>query len=359
MPKSTITRNPIHQAVLYGILAGGLFLLAATLYPAQAETENYDADELVLEDFIATVSIITGQADRISVSIDNGTAGKEPVLIEERGDAVRLYSDEKPDQRTFWRNMNWKRHGKDAFKVFLEDYPVVQITVPEGTNISIDGVAAHLTAGNLNSDMNIGSTIYVEGAVGNLTSADIRITGGGDLQFASIAKGLKAQIAGSGNLSFNDVQSAELSIAGSGDIDIQEIAGDLTASIRGSGDIVTGDINGASEFRIAGSGDIKAGRAMGGTDISIRGSGDIDISEVNGPSEVGITGNGDVDIRKGRAEDLRVRISGSGDFKFNGLATNPDVSISGNGDVFIREYEGSVRTSGSGDITIGDIRIDD
>ncbi|MCI5043612.1 MAG: DUF2807 domain-containing protein [Aquisalinus sp.] len=360
MRQSTIIGNFRRNVATIGIIALGFLLITAVTFPAQAEIQNFEGvEELILEDFIATVSITTDQTDNISVSIDNGTDGKEPVLIQESGNSVRIYSKEKPDQRTFWRNMDWQRHGKNAFKVFLEDYPVVQITVPEGTDISIDGVAAHLTAGNLNSNMTISSTVYVEGAIGNLSSADIRITGSGDLIFASVAEGLTARIAGSGSLSFNDVQSADLGIAGSGDIEIKEIADSLTANIRGSGDIVTGDIRGVSSFQIAGSGDIKTGRIAGGTDVSIRGSGDIDIGELNGPSEVAITGNGDVDIRKGKAEDLRVRISGSGDFKFNGLATNPDVSISGSGDVFISEYEGNVRTSGSGDITIGDIRIDD
>ncbi|WP_306250887.1 GIN domain-containing protein [Parvularcula sp. IMCC14364] len=351
--------TPLHLKAS-SLLAGLTLLLVSAISPAASATETFTgSDRIVLEDFIATVSIMTGDGADISVTIDNGSADKEPVQAEQNGNAVRLYSNEKPDQRTFWRKMDWQRHGKDAFKVFLEDYPVIQITVPEGTDLSLAGAAVHLTVGNINGDVQIGNTLYVQGTVGNVKAADIRITGGGDLIFASVAEDLEARIAGSGSLAFNNVQSADLSIAGSGDIDVKKIAGNFRADIRGSGDIITGDIEGESIFQIAGSGDIEAGNVNGGADISIRGSGDIVINELNGPSEIGITGNGDVDIRRGRAEDLRVRISGSGDFKFNGLATNPDVSISGSGDVFIREYEGSVRTSGSGDIIIGDIRIDD
>ncbi len=343
-------------------LVAGALLGAASFTPAWAEAETSEfpgTNTLVLRDFIATVSVVTDDVKDISVTIDNGDAGKEPVLVRQTGNSVEVYSVDEPDQRAFWKQMNWHRHGEDTFKVFLEDRPIVQITVPQGTSVELDGLASHLSVGNTDGAFDVTSTLYVEGNIGNVSSAKVRITDAGELNFASVAGALDATIAGSGTLSFNKVKTAEIGIAGSGDIQINSIDGPLSADIRGSGDIDVGDVVGKTDLRIAGSGDIEVGKIRGGADISIRGSGDIIVNEINGPSSVAITGNGDVEIKNGKAENLKVRITGSGDFDFNGLATNPDIRLSGNGDVFIKDYEGSLSTKGSsGDITIGDVQID-
>lgn len=347
-----------HILSVAALAAAGLTGISAAW--ADTETATFaDVDTIELRDFIATVVIVADDVDETSISIDNGDAGKEPVRVRKTGDSIEVYSDEEPDQKAFWKKMNWHRHGDDTFKVFLEDHPVVEITMPRGTRVEIDGLASHLTVGNTDGDFTVASTLYVEGTVGNVRAADIRITGAGELDFASVSESLEAKIAGSGALSFNMVQSADIGIAGSGDIDITEVAGPLSADIRGSGDITVGKIAGQSEFRIAGSGDIEAGKISNGADISIRGSGDVVVSEINGPSAVSITGNGDVEIKNGRAEDFKVKITGSGDLEFNGIATNPDIRLSGSGDVFIKDYEGNLTMKGnSGDITIGDVRID-
>ena len=334
------------------------FVALAVVPFGMAQAQDFSGDAIELRDFIATTQVIVGDSDEISVAITPGAADKEPVLARLEGDTVVLYSEKEPDKKNFWRNMNWERHGEDAFKVFLRDYPTIQVTVPQGTDVTIDGIASHLTIDSIMGDFVSEETIYVEGTVGSMDSADVHITGSGELAFASIANDLKARISGSGDLSFDTAASAELLISGSGDIDINEIADDTSAKIRGSGDIDVKSITGGATLDISGSGDIKTGKVGKGVAATIKGSGDIEVAELNGPSSASITGNGDIKFRRGRAEDLEVRITGSGDFEFGGLATNPSVRVGGSGDVTIDDYEGSVNVRGGGDVRIGDLTFE-
>ncbi|NHK29274.1 hypothetical protein FF098_015250 [Parvularcula flava] len=351
----------IHRHFKAGI-AGTVLATALSVGLASAEVKSSDFsgfDTLMLEDFIGTVSVTIGDGDGMSVTIDDRNGGKEPVLVEQRGSTVRVYSRDEPDHKKIWKQLNWQRDGSKAFRNFLTDYPVIQITLPAGTDLVADDLAAFVTVGDLNSDLTIESTIYMEGTIGNLTNADVNISGAGDLILANVTGEMSGNIAGSGSLKFDTVGSADISIAGSGDVSARRVEGPAEVDIRGSGDVFLGEIGANADFDIAGSGDIEAGNVNGGLAVKIRGSGDISVGTINGPTEVDIVGNGDVSIKDGDAADMRVNISGSGDLDFGGIASNPSVSIRGSGDVYIRDYTGKVSTSGSGDITIGNIVIDD
>jgi hypothetical protein len=329
-------------------------MMAASAQGTQTFSKN---SSLELTDYIGTTDVIVADVDQISVTITPGDGDKEPVLAEVKNGVVTIYSEKKPDRKNFWRRMNWERHGDEAFQVFLKDYPSIQVTVPEGTDITVDGIASYLTVGSTNADFVSEKTIYVEGSVGDVERADVHITGAGELTFGKVTNDLEAKISGSGDLSFNSAATADLSISGSGDINVNEVLGDTSAAIRGSGDIEVTSILGSADLSISGSGDISTGKVGKGADASIRGSGDIQVAEVNGPSSVTISGNGDVDFKGGRAEDLTVKITGSGDFDFNGVAVNPNVRIGGSGDVNIDAYEGKVSVKG-GDVTIGDLTFE-
>ncbi|GGD08666.1 GIN domain-containing protein [Aquisalinus flavus] len=343
-------------------ISAGLFVSVLGIGCAQAEVKTSDFsgfDRVMLEGFIGTVSVTIGDGDAMSVTIDDRNGGKEPVLVEKNGATVRVYSRDEPDHKDIWRQLNWQRDGSKAFRNFLTDYPVIQITLPAGTDLVADDLAAFVTIGNLDSDLTIESTIYMEGTIGNLANVDINISGAGDLMLANVTGGMNSNIAGSGSLKFDTVGSAAIAIAGSGDVSVRRVSGPAEVDIRGSGDVFLGEIGASADLDIAGSGDIEAGDVSGGLTVKIRGSGDISVGSINGPTEVDIVGNGDVSIKDGDAADMRVNISGSGDLDFGGIASNPSVSIRGSGDVYIRDYTGKVSTNGSGDITIGNIVIDD
>lgn len=349
-------------AIAPALVVTALFVSALGIGGAQAEVKTSDFtgfDELRLEDFIGTVSVTIGDGEGMSVTIDDRNGGKEPVLVEKSGATVRVFSRDEPDHKEIWRQLNWQRDGSKAFRNFLTDYPVIQITLPAGTDLVADDLAAFVTIGNLDSDLTIASTIYMEGTIGNLANVDVNISGAGDLILANVTGEMNSNIAGSGSLKFDTVGSADIAIAGSGDISVRRVGGPAEVDIRGSGDVFLGEVGESADLDIAGSGDIEAGNVNGGLTIKIRGSGDISVGTINGPTEVDIVGNGDVSIKDGDAADMRVNISGSGDLDFGGIASNPSVSIRGSGDVYIRDYTGKVSTNGSGDITIGNIVIDD
>ena len=330
--------------------------------PALAEVTTTDftgASELVLEDFIGTVTVEIGGPGSIGVTIDDRDGGKEPVLVEQTGETVRLYSREEPDGRNFWRRIDWRGDGNEAFERFLDDYPVITITVPEGTDITSSGLAALVDIGDTMASLSIKDTIYLEGSVGDLSTADIAIKGAGDLVLAGVTGSMRSDIHGSGSLAYDRVGSARITIAGSGDVSTGPVDGTAKISIRGSGDVETGPIGSDAELSIQGSGDIRTGAISGGADLAVQGSGDIEVAAVNGKTAVSIHGSGDVMIEDGEALDMQVSVNGSGDLEFGGVATNPDVRVSGSGDVFIRDYTGNVNTRGSGDMTIGNIVIDD
>ena len=338
------------------IMAG--FAAASTFGALALEPQEFAKNNpLELRDFIGTTEVVVADVDKISVDITPGKSNKEPVLTALKNGVITIYSEKEPDKKRFWRKMNWERHGNDAFKVFLKDYPSILVTVPEGTDITINSIASYLTIGSTKANFVSEETIYVEGTVGDLDSADVHITGSGDLTFGAIDKELEAKISGSGDLTFNNAATALLSISGSGDININEVRGDTKVIIRGSGDIDVASILGDAVLSISGSGDIRTGKVAKGVQASIRGSGDIEVGEVNGPASVSINGNGDIEFNGGRAENLEVRITGSGDFDFDGLATNPTVRISGSGDVTIENYEGKVSVKG-GDVTIGNLTFE-
>lgn len=334
--------------------------LAAAACPALAaawDSQSFDTpSKVAFHDFIANVDIVVAETDQVTISISN--EGKEPVLIRQNGDTLELYSRNKPDSRKFWKQINWSRDGDKAFDRFMADYPDILVTVPAGMAIEMDNLAAKLTAGDLNAPLDIKSTIYMTGTIGDLSEADIRITGGGNLLIGDVEGDLKSSISGAGDLEFASAGNTKLNIRGSGDMVIGTVRGNSDTSIHGSGNVELGDVAGGISLDIAGSGDVSMGRVTGETEVSIRGSGDVEMDEFDGPLDISIMGNGDIEIGAGRAEALSVSINGSGDFDFQGLAVNPSVAIRGSGDVFIKDYEGDVKTSGDGDIRIGNITID-
>ncbi|MGV6801566.1 MAG: GIN domain-containing protein [bacterium] len=332
--------------------------LAASATALAQNNEFQGATELNLHDFVANIEINATDTDKINVSIRDTSKGTEPVLVRQKGKTVEIYSTKKPDSKKFWRKMNWKLDGNKAFTNYMSDYPTVTISVPKGTDIILDGLISQLDIGDIDSAFTIDSSIYMNGTVGDLRSADIHITGGGDITFGQVTEDITGRISGSGSLDFVSAQSAEFKIMGSGDIAIENITQRASATIKGSGDIDIGTIGQIFDIDIAGSGDITAGQIGGGADISIRGSGGVELERINGPVDVAILGNGDIDIKQGRASQLDVSISGSGDFSFDGIAVNPSVSVHGSGDIYIRDYEGKVKARGDGDIHIGDIIID-
>lgn len=332
---------------------------ALTVSAFADETGDFsNVESLVIEDFIGSVEIKTHRRGDARVVMTDGEDASYPVRMTSAGGVLTIKSDEDPDKARWWDDVEWRRHDENAFARFLQTYPTLVISVPQGTDVSFDSAVTLLKAGDIGGDLALEKG-HVEGEVGNVQAADINIHGSADLKVGAVADALEISIHGSGDVISGSAGLLSVSIHGSGDVRVGDVDGAAAVQINGSGDVNIGSVGGATDFDIHGSGDIRTGAVKSGADISVHGSGDISLASVAGKTSVAIHGSGDTEINGGRSEDLVVRVRGSGDFRHAGLATNPNVSVNGSGDVTISKYEGSIHASGDGDIRIAGKRYGD
>ncbi len=291
-------------------------LASATLLPAWAEETRgpttYDVEKLAIEDFIGTIEIDVTSGGSTTLTMSGEAEELDKLEVEERGDRLVIKGEKGKIDWNDWSGwFSWSSDGRK-----LEDYPRLVISMPEGTDLHVEDSAGKLTVGDL----------------------------GGAVRLKSVS--LEAQI--------GDVTAAEIGVSGSGEIDLGEVEGDLKIAISGSGDVSVESAGGAASVAISGNGDVSAGTIGAGLQIAVSGSGDAAFESANGPVSIVINGSGDIDVGAGRADPLAISISGSGDVTFGGVAVDPTISISGSGDVVLQSYEGSLRStgSGSGDVTV-------
>ena len=340
-------------------LLSTIAVTALTVSALADETGDFaNVDSLMIEDFIGTVEIKTSRGNDVRAVVTDGKDASYPVHMSAAAGVLTIKSDEDPDDARWWDDVEWRRRDDRAFENFLASYPKLVISVPRGTNVSLDSVVTALNAGDIGGDVSLAEG-HVEGEIGNVKSADINIHGSADIKLGEVAEALNVGIHGSGDVIAGSASSLAIAIHGSGDVRVGDVDGAAAVQINGSGDVNIGNVSGSTDFNVHGSGDIRTGAVKSGADISVHGSGDISLASVAGKTSVAIHGSGDTEINGGRSEDLVVRVRGSGDFRHSGLATNPNVSVNGSGDVTISKYEGSIRTSGDGDIRIAGKRYGD
>jgi len=253
----------------------------------------------------------------------------------------------------------------------MEDYPLLEITAPAGTDLAVSdsivyGEAGDVGAVNLSlsscGDFEIASvaqdavvTVSGSGDVGlGAVTGVVRlsISGSGDVDFLS-AGGLDARVSGSGDIEGGDVAGpVELNISGSGDVDLGDVER-LELNASGSAEVEIGDAPGGVRVGISGSGELDFGTA-GGFSAGISGSGDISGDRVDGAFAASVSGSGDIRINDGRADPFEASAGGSGEIRFGGTAVNPRVRING-GSVRLGAVEGEVdvNRSGADDLRIG------
>lgn len=339
------------------LLAFGAFVLAAPQAAAQ-RVEYSGVDAIVVKNFIGTVKIDVASRGDVSLAVTKGADAAYPVFVDDSGSSLTVRSNENPDRTRWSDDVDWRRHHERAFEIFLEDYPTLSFSVPAGTNISFDSAVVRLDAGDVRGALRVAGG-HVDGEIGDLASADLKVHGSADLVTGDIADALDISIHGSGDLEAGSAGRLSAAIHGSGDVAVDDVRGDAETRIHGSGDITLGEIGGAFTLGTHGSGDVKTGAVRNGASVEIHGSGDLSLADIAGETEVSINGSGDARIAGGRADNLRVRIHGSGDFNHMGLATNPDIAVHGSGDVHIRRHEGSVRVRGDGDVTISGVHYEE
>ena len=321
-------------------------------------TINFDntIDEIVVEDFTGRITVSVG-GTQATANLQGINAGS-PTDLRQNGSSVLFAGEERPRNFDISREIGWHRDRENALSNYLADFPSLTISVPAGTALRFEDVITIATIGNLDGDLEIDGG-YVDVDAGDMYSADVSVHGPGDIMLGHVQEAFIASIHGSGDISAKSAGTTRMSVHGSGDANVGNINGDATLNVHGSGNIDTGTIAGAIRANIHGSGDIQTGSVAQSGELSIHGSGDISLETINGPSKADIFGSGNISISSGRAQSLRVSINGSGDFDFGGVSTNLVANLRGSGGIDIAQNEGTMRTSGRGNIRVGGIRVND
>lgn len=291
-------------------------LLAALLTSAVVAPAS--ATDITIKNFVGKVTVIEG-TDGLDVVRD----GKETIDFRDSSDDIFIdggLNQKERGEACDGSGMSWNLDfgsRKSQGNTKLEDYPELLISVPNGSNLTIEDSALHLDA-----------------AV-TLGVADIDVGGCFDLTMAA-------------------VDTVRLMKSGSGDIEIGT-ARTIDIDKSGSGDVEIGDV-GRFDLEQSGSGDADIDRINGAMSVEKSGSGDIDVGALDGNLSVEKSGSGNVDIASGTISKLTIRNSGSGDVDVDAAVGDAYVRASGSGDVYVKSISGALdeTTSGSSDFKRGD-----
>ena len=254
------------------------------------------AADVEIDHAVARVTIIPEARNDVAVTIVR-TNPNYPIHVDRQGGGVRVSGD------LHWSGGNCHGSG-DHVRVSVwgrpdahwSDMPQVVVRTPRAVSVRAGGA--------------------VFGVVGPGQSLELGNAGCGDWKVADQAGALTIKVAGSGDVRGGASASAEVHVSGSGDVALTSARNGLSADVVGSGDVVVGRVGGPLHARIAGSGDVKVhdgdasdvtasiagsgdlryGGAARSLDAHIAGSGDVTVARVNGPVTKHIAGSGEVHV---------------------------------------------------------------
>ncbi len=336
-------------------------ILSLTAIAAQAD----NSPELIIENFVGTINWSNDAGDiRLTKSenIEDTLIGEGNEFLIDGGIDVLKGAKCKGyygsyDISLFGRDN--RSQGKFGGYEDLEDYPILNLTLPTDTKVVIRN-----------------SIVFTDGAP-DIGSADLQLNHCGKIYLGDVAGNIVVEGRGSSDLTMGDAQELRSEMTGSGDIEAKNI-GLLNAEGRGSGDIeiakaenVDIQISGSGDFEIdeisgsaiiqsSGSGDVDIGDVDGSFDYQGSGSGDLSVDDLRGtePNRVSLqsSGSGDVSIGSGRISELYARASGSVSMDIDADVINATLKASGSSDIFVERVSGTLEQSESGS---ADIRIDE
>ena len=315
-------------------------------------------DSLEIRNFIGSINWSNGP---MSVEIeenakDTKISGRSNITVDGGVETIDG-SDCKSSYGSF--DIDWfgkKSEGRFGGYKDLEDYPILNITVPTDTKLVIRNSAV-FTLG----EPNIKEADLELRHCGNVTLGDVENTlaldsrGSADVSAERIGQ-IAASLKGSGDLTAGDTGDVVAKSHGSGDIELGNV-GSLEMSLHGSGDLETGDVNGSVDLTSRGSGDVELNDVDGSLTYSSHGSGDLDVSSVTGAQlYLKSHGSGDIDVEDGRVDDLTIILRGSGTADYDGDAEAASLSSSGSGDIYVNSVKrlSEIKATGSGDVNVGD-----
>jgi hypothetical protein len=329
-------------AVLAGCAGGG---------NAVDTDRNYQAERLVIRDFIGTLTVITSEpGGDIAVHVEARQSQMALLPMTLSGGELTIEWEGEPDRTRrwweFWRG-RWMADLND-----LGRYPTLVVTVPADVEIEVENIIGEWTVGDRTGHLVFGAE-RGHGTIGATQTAEIGITGDADVEIGPVSGQLDIAIAGSGNLIGDTAGLAKIAISGSGGIALGNIAGPLAINVSGSGDATIGNAASA-EIALSGSGRLRLATIADGFVLAVEGSGNVTAAAASGAVEMAVSGSGSVRIEGGRATSFEANISGSGSVRFAGTAVDPVANISGSGGLVLGAVEGDLtaNTTGSGRVEI-------
>ena len=264
-----------------------------------AEQSQFDARRLVVTDLVGGLDIVIDDVDQLRVELLGPRRDVRAIEVDLEGDTLVI------DQHRGWRFFRGFRGRRDPV--------LVVVRVPAGTPVRIDDQVGEVSIGDLGAGLELAGVIS-DARIGNVSEADISLTGGGRLSLGRVAGTLKLRVSGSAEARVASAAAADIGMSGSAELLLGEVAG--------------------------------------GLDLTISGSGGASVATVDGEVAISISGSGEVEIAGGRADPLQVDVTGSGRFTFGGTAVNPDLSVSGSGEITIAVFEGELKSRGE-NIVVG------
>lgn len=293
-----------------------------------------DGQTLLIENFVGTVNMITGDAFSVSGDTGNISALQDSGLIINGNETIENSSCKKLNGNidiSFGKKRWFKRIG--GYKN-LGEYPKLEITVPSHAHLEIRD-----------------SIIFGSGA--DFGSVDAKIKSCGQLTLGDIAGPLVLKVSGSGDFTAGDVGDSKIRISGSGDVRLNNMKS-AAIDLSGSGDLIASDISGPAEITAKGSGDIHLGDIAGPLKYAGQGSSDFSAQSINESAEITLSGSSNIDIKDGTLRDLRISSSGSSEIEFGGKTDTVYVRAKGSSEIDIKMAKNAadVKTSGSAEVEI-------
>ena len=312
--------------VLPGVLAGFAAAIGIAGIATDADAARYTASKVSFQDITGGVTITTTGGEDVEISVRQGKI-YHPVTVKEVDGVLVIAGERWRDDETrnccdnrIRRTENLKRDrvaaiaaGAEDRNAFLEEFPVIAISLPRKSDVSFVDARIKLAMGALDGRLML-DACYVYGETGDLGEATIGVISGSRLAIGNVKSMLEIDVSGKADVTGGSAAMADIDIAGPGDVMIGAVDGML--------------------------------------DVSIAGSGLARIARIDGPMTVRIAGSGSVAVQGGRADKLTATIDGSGGVFHEGTSVAPVLRLYGSPTVRLGGVEGRITRYGHGEVYI-------
>jgi len=229
--------------------------------------------------------------------------------------------------------------------------PGVEID-PSNISISISNDTIKINGTKLDK----GKKLLIELSLPWNVELDVREYALGTMSFTTDAGDVVLRNSGFMTIEAKSFNKITTYISGMGDLVIDDVANGLTADVSSSGDLTARTVKGGLSVTVSGSGDVEISELDGSLTANLRDMGDLVIDRVSVTTgNFTITGSGDVEIGDGKIQDLTVNTTDMGGFVFEGHAVTGSFICSGMGDIEVDSCDNVTKqkATGMGDIEIG------